>query len=76
MQKTKNGVVIYNGKKIDMYEFSRWRIVNKLSRPSDVCEENVKLFLADRSAGNGCSGCGADLNAQGNCTRCTGVSHV
>jgi hypothetical protein len=64
MRKTKTGVIIHQGKKLDMYEFSRFRIANKLSRPQDVSLVNVKRFLTKRAVDGACALCGSDVSAK------------
>ena len=70
MRKTKTGVIIHQGNKLDMYEFARFRTVNKLSRPQDVSMVNVKRFLTKRAADGACALCGADVSmVSGLCSR-------
>lgn len=70
MRKTKTGVIIHQGKKLDMYEFARFRTVNKLSRPQDVTLVNVKRFLTKRAADGACALCGSDVSkSTGLCSR-------
>jgi hypothetical protein len=70
MRKTKAGVIIHHGNKLDMYEFARFRTVNKLSRPQDVSIVNVKRFLKQRATGGACALCGSDVSVKsGLCLR-------
>ena len=70
MRKTKTGVIIHKGKKLDMYEFARFRTVNKLSRPQDVSMVNVKRFLTKRAMDGACAMCGSDVSmVSGLCLR-------
>jgi hypothetical protein len=70
MRKTKTGVIIHQGNKLDMYELSHFRTVNKLNRPQDVTLANVKRFLTKRAADGACALCGADVSRKnGLCSR-------
>jgi hypothetical protein len=64
MRKTKTGVIIHQGNKLDMYELSHFRTVNKLNRPQDVTLANVKRFLRKRAADGACALCGSDVSAK------------
>jgi hypothetical protein len=70
MRKTKTGVIIHQGKKLDMYELSRFRTVNKLIRPQDVTLANIKRFLKQRALDGACCLCGsAKSSKSGLCLR-------